>query len=192
MSGALQRSGRWLLERVLPGSYRDVILGDLDEHMTRGRSSAWYWRQVLSALHPLHLLRLGRDADYTSEDRSMNVATAVHHIVQDIRHGVRLLLKSPALTLCSLLAIALGIGLTTTMFSITYGVIYRGLPFDRSEQIIHFQRHDLSGRHDQMSVTIHDYTDWRARQKSFVDLAAFSTVTVTLPVSSLPCPSLIV
>ena len=177
----LQRAARWLLERVLPGEYGDVILGDLDEQMARGRGSAWYWRQVFSALHPLHLLRLGRDADYTAEgSNSMNAASLVHHFLQDVRHGVRLLFKNPALTACSLAALALGVGLTTTMFSITYGVLYRGLPYERSDEIIHIYSNNLADGHEYLQVTIHDYHDWRARQKSFVDLAAFSNTTVTV------------
>ena len=49
---------------------------------------------------------------------------------RDIRFGFRTLAKSPGLTAVAVLAITLGIGLTTTVFSIVYGALIKGLPFD--------------------------------------------------------------
>lgn len=40
---------RWILEHLVPGKKNDALAGDLLEEFRRGRSSTWYWRQVLSA-----------------------------------------------------------------------------------------------------------------------------------------------
>jgi putative ABC transport system permease protein len=101
-------------------------------------------------------------------------------ILRDVRYGSRSLLKSPALTGVSILALTLGIGLTTTMFSIVYGALMRGLPFERSDRIMHLERNNLSRGQESLEVPIHDYVDWRAQQRSFEGLAAFYTGTVNI------------
>ena len=44
------RVATWLLERLASGPKRESLIGDLAEQYRRGRSSAWYWRQVFMAL----------------------------------------------------------------------------------------------------------------------------------------------
>jgi hypothetical protein len=44
------RLASWLLRRLACGQKRESLIGDLDEQFARGRSSFWYWRQVLSAI----------------------------------------------------------------------------------------------------------------------------------------------
>jgi hypothetical protein len=46
----LPRLASWLLRRLTSGPNREALIGDLDEQFARGRSSAWYWRQVVSAI----------------------------------------------------------------------------------------------------------------------------------------------
>ncbi|HKG93075.1 MAG TPA: ABC transporter permease, partial [Gemmatimonadaceae bacterium] len=101
-------------------------------------------------------------------------------MLRDLRYGARSLIKSPALTLVSVLALTLGIGLTTTMFSIVYGALMRGLPFERSERIMSVARNNPSRNERRMDFTQHDYVDYRERQRSFEELAAFYTGTVNV------------
>jgi putative ABC transport system permease protein len=102
------------------------------------------------------------------------------NFLKDVRHGIRLLIKSPALTTVAVLALTAGIGLTTTMFSIVYGALYRGLPFDRPDQIIHLERTNIQQSGSSFEVSIHDFLDWRAQQRSFEALSGFYTGTVNL------------
>ncbi|HEX9727208.1 MAG TPA: ABC transporter permease [Gemmatimonadales bacterium] len=99
---------------------------------------------------------------------------------KDLRYSVRMLFKNPGLTAIAVVALTLGIGLTTTMFSIVYGALFRGLPFPESSRIMHLERNNLSQDIESMEVTIHDYRDWRAQQASFNGLAAFWNGTVNL------------
>ena len=98
-------------------------------------------------------------------------------ILDDVRLCLRVLIRRPALSAIAIIAIALGVGLTTTMFSIVYGAIIRGLPFDESEDLIHLELSRLSEGINSMGVSAHDLFDWRASQQSFEGLAAFTRGT---------------
>ncbi|HXT71853.1 MAG TPA: ABC transporter permease [Vicinamibacterales bacterium] len=99
----------------------------------------------------------------------------------DFRFGVRMLLKRRGTSVLAAVALALGIGLTTTMFSIVNGVILRGLPFEESNRLLHLGRENPArGNTDNFAVSPHDYVDWRARQTVFSDFAAFSQTQVIM------------
>jgi putative ABC transport system permease protein len=61
--------------------------------------------------------------------------TSLGHLTQDLRFGARVLQKSPSHTLVALLSLALGIGATTTMFSVFYGVLVSPYPYARPHEI---------------------------------------------------------
>ncbi len=101
-------------------------------------------------------------------------------LLSDLKYAGRGLLRSPGVTAIAIVALALGIGLTTVMFSIVYGALYRGLPFEGAERILHLERTNPTAGIQSMEVTIHDYRDWAERQRSFDQLAAFYTGTVNI------------
>ncbi|MBI3982464.1 MAG: ABC transporter permease, partial [Gemmatimonadetes bacterium] len=88
--------------------------------------------------------------------------------------------KNPGVTAIAVVALGLGIGLTTTMFSIVYGAMYRGLPFERAHELVHMERNDPGENGRPIEVPIHDYHDWVAQQKSFVGLMAFYSGTINV------------
>ena len=98
----------------------------------------------------------------------------------DLRYAGRGLLKSPGVTAIAVVALALGIGLTTVMFSIVYGALHRGLPFDGAERLMHLERANPTEGISSMEVTIHDYRDRRERQRSFTQMGAFYAGTVNI------------
>src|SRR5215208_886207 len=101
-------------------------------------------------------------------------------LIRDLRHGARSLLKSPALTAVAVLALMLGTGLTATMFSIVYGALMRGLPFEAGERIVHVSRSHPSHNARRMGVTPHEYVDYRDQQKTLEGLAAYSMGSMNL------------
>ncbi|MES1244950.1 MAG: ABC transporter permease [Acidobacteriota bacterium] len=101
-------------------------------------------------------------------------------IFRDLRFGFRMLAKTPGHTLAAVLALALGIGLSTAMFSIVYGAILRGLPFERSDRLMHVENNNPSKQQRSLEVYLPDFLVYRERQKSFEGLAAFYEGTINL------------
>ena len=93
-------------------------------------------------------------------------------LLQNVRFGVRMLFKGPGLTAAAVLALGLGIGLATAMFSIVYGAMLRGLPVPEAERLMHLENADPSHDDPSIEVFLHDFLDYRERQKSFESLAA--------------------
>ncbi len=101
-------------------------------------------------------------------------------LVRDLRFGFRMLAKTPGHTLAAVLTLALGIGLSAAMFSIVYGAVIRGLPFERSDRLMHVENNNPSREQPSLEVYQQDFLVYRERQKSFEDLAAFYEGTVNL------------
>jgi len=92
----------------------------------------------------------------------------------DLHYGARMVGKRPGTSAIAILALALGIGLTTTMFSIIEGVILRGLPFEDSDRIVAVSRATTQEPGQRDSITLHDFVDFRERQTSLEALAGYT------------------
>ena len=99
-------------------------------------------------------------------------------LLRDVRYGLRSLVKSPALTIISTLALTLGIGLTTTMFSIVYGALMKGLPYPDGDRIMIISRSNPVRGIERQDLPIQDFVDFKAQQRSFTDLAASTSGTI--------------
>ena len=99
-------------------------------------------------------------------------------LLRDVRFGVRTLLKSPGLAFVATLALTLGIGLTTTMFSIVYGALMKGLPYPDGNRIVVVQRANPARGINRQALPIQDYLDYRTQQRSFSHLAATTSGTI--------------
>ena len=101
-------------------------------------------------------------------------------ILRDIRYGLRSLAKNPGLVVVATIALTFGIGLTTTMFSITYGALMKGLPFVEGDRIVSLVRNNPTNGSNRMSTPISDYVDYRDNQRSLASLAAWYGGTVNV------------
>lgn len=101
-------------------------------------------------------------------------------LLQDLRYAGRMLFKNPGVAGIAVIALALGIGLTAIMYSIVHGALFRGLPFEDGNRIVHIERSNLAEGITDMAVSIHDYTDWRDQQSSFEELGAYYDGTANL------------
>jgi putative ABC transport system permease protein len=67
-------------------------------------------------------------------------------LFQDIRYGVRMLLKSPSVSIVATIALALGIGANTAIFSVVNAVLLRPLPFPNSDALTSVYKSSKDGR----------------------------------------------
>lgn len=81
--------------------------------------------------------------------------------LQDARYGLRLIFKRPAMTVVAILALAVGLGLTISMFSVLHGALYRGLPFPDSDRLILVQREQPGSGLKIESTPAGDFYRWR-------------------------------
>lgn len=103
-------------------------------------------------------------------------------LVNDSRLAVRMFVRQPGLTAAAVVALALGVGLTTLLFSIGYGIFLRGLPVPQGRRIMAVTFTNVAAGRQQLGVGIHDFADWRAAQRSFDDLAAFQMASLNVVV----------
>ncbi len=99
---------------------------------------------------------------------------------KDVKYGVRMLISSPGLSLIAVVAFALGIGLTTTVFSIVNGAMYKGLPFDGADRIVSIWRTNPERDIDRGGVSLHDFIDYRDQQTSLEAFGLWNQGAVNL------------
>jgi putative ABC transport system permease protein len=91
----------------------------------------------------------------------------------DIRFGARMLLKSPMMTFIALLALTLGIGANTAIFSVVNGVLLRSFPYADAERLVLVWEKKQGGRTDQNVINLGNFSDWREQNQVFTDMAMF-------------------
>jgi predicted permease len=108
----------------------------------------------------------------------------MYTMLRDLRYALRQLFKSPGFALTAIFTLALGVGANTAIFSVIYGLLLQTLPFHDAGRIV-----AILETHPQFAggaeATYPDYLDWRAQQKGFEQVAAYSVVnpsTVSLVV----------
>src|SRR5215210_766001 len=90
---------------------------------------------------------------------------------QDLRYGTRMLLKSPAVTLVAIVALTLGIGANTAIFTVVNAVLLRALTYAEAEQLAIVWERQPS--RDQNVINLGNFFDWKDQNKVFSDMAAF-------------------
>jgi putative ABC transport system permease protein len=97
--------------------------------------------------------------------------TGLYRFVQDVRYGARVLRRNPVFAAVAIFTLALGIGATTAIFSVVYGVLLRPLPYDKPEQIVRLW--GIDAKANRISFSDVNFADVRAQNHSFEGLAEY-------------------
>ena len=109
---------------------------------------------------------------------ALGVPPEMDTLLQDLRFGLRLLLRQPAFTLLVVLTLALGIGANTAIFSVVNGVLLRPLPFPSPERLVRvWGYHPSIG---QETASLPDFRDWREGVPAFEHLEACASTYFNL------------
>lgn len=103
----------------------------------------------------------------------------MNRLLQDLRYGLRQLRKSPGFTVAAIFTLALGIGANTAIFSIIESVVLRPLPLRDPDRLVW-----LNGKvpqTDEAGVSPADFLDYRAANRSFESIGAFSQMVLAGP-----------
>ncbi len=104
----------------------------------------------------------------------------MRNLVRNLRFGFRLLGKNLAFTSVALLALTLGIGANTAIFTVIYGALLSPLPYPNPDQLVMVWSR-VNGHNN--SVSAGDYLDWKRQNSVFQDMVAWSGGTFSLSAS---------
>jgi putative ABC transport system permease protein len=126
------------------------------------------------------LLEVGGVEQVKEEVRAGRTGFAIETFFQDLRYGLRSLLKKPGFTLTAVIALALGIGANTAIFSVINGVLLRSLSYANPDRIVMLWERNVAGTQLQNVVSPGNFLDWQKQSTSFEHVAAVAEQRVNL------------
>ena len=194
MSDRLPRGLHRLLALGLPGDQREPIAGDLEEEYAARarqigplRAGLWAWWHAARLASSFARERLlGRRGVPPIADEIPRRLRMWESLVQDVAFGARMLRRQPGFTAVAVLALALGIGANTAIFSVVDAVLWRPLPFPRADQLVAIGEERVRDGQLMGSVAPADFVDWRAASRAFAMMAAASDFNLNLSGSGEP------
>src|SRR6201993_564192 len=161
---------RQRLETELDKELRYHIERQTEENIAAGMN-AREARQAASRM-------FGGVSQIEEECRDMRQAQYLENFLQDLRYAMRMLGRSPAFTVVIVLTLALSIGANSAIFSVIDGVLLKPLPYPQAERIA---RVFYSSRnYPKFPVNPWDFLDFRARNRSLENFAAYTHADVQL------------
>ena len=143
-----------LLERFLPSSTADAVVGDLIERQVTG---VRLWRETLVAIWHLR-------------DRAPKEVELMSSFVSDLRLAARLLARAPTFTAAAVLTLGIAIGATAAIFSVANPVLVQPLPYRNADRVMVVWERERDGSRSTVGfATIRDYAD---RTTTFESTAA--------------------
>jgi putative ABC transport system permease protein len=109
------------------------------------------------------------------DSRAIGTLAWADPLRQDLRYAARALRKSPGFTLGAVLALTLGIGANTTIFSVINATLLRPLPFPDPSRLATVWTGSVEDPRSRNIVSLPNYRDWKAQNHAFEDIALFDS-----------------
>src|SRR5215468_4218930 len=107
-------------------------------------------------------------------------------LLQDLRYGVRMLLKNPGFTVVAVIALALGIGANSAIFSVVNAALLRPLPYRNPDRLVMVWGNFLRLNMTRLGVSAPEFFDYKNQNEIFSEVAAYQDVTFNLTGGSGP------
>jgi putative ABC transport system permease protein len=156
----------------LDDDIRDHIERETQDNIERGMTPEEARRQAMLAFGNVALVK--------EDTRRVWVSAWLDEARQDLRYAARTLLKNRAFATAAAATLALAIGASTTMFSVLNAVLLRPLPYRAPDQLAMLWTEDPTQNLREGRSTLWDLEQWRSQSRSFVDMAVFDAIGVTL------------
>jgi putative ABC transport system permease protein len=104
----------------------------------------------------------------------------MHQSLSDLRSGVRMLLAYPTLSLVAVLTLGVGIGLSTTVFSVVNGALFKGLPFPDADRIVAIAATRTAQNQRRQPLSVQDLAVVEERQTSFEQIGAYGFAAINV------------
>jgi predicted permease len=104
----------------------------------------------------------------------------VETLLQDIRYGWRMLVRNPGFSAIAVLTLAIGVGASTAIFSVVDTVLLRPLPYQQPDQLVVVTESLPGMSTDEIGVSAAEYQDYRDRNRSFTQVAAYESAGFNL------------
>jgi predicted permease len=129
-------------------------------------------------------IELGGIEQVKEQVREERLGNWLHSVLSDCRYGLRQLRKSPGATAVMVFTLALGIGATTAIFSVVYGVLLRPLPYTDSNSIMAIFEVNSKGGWSHLADP--NFDDFRDQNRSFQAIAKYNYYVVSVSGASQP------
>jgi predicted permease len=129
-------------------------------------------------------IELGGMEQVKEQVREERIGNWLHSVISDCRYGVRQLCKNPGFTVVAVLTLALGIGATTAIFSVVYGVLLQPLPYPAPNRIMAVFEVTSEGRLSRVADP--NFDDFRDQSRSFQAIAKYNDNVASVSGASQP------
>ena len=164
-----------ILSRLRALFHRKALESELDEEL-RAHLENETAKYIATGLSPQEAARRASLAlgglEQTKElCREARGISFLETLIYDVRHGLRVLRKSPGFAAVAILTLALGIGANTAMFSVTQGIVFAPLPYSQPDRLVSVWENNP--RFPRVWVSYPNFLDWQRTTHSFQQIAAF-------------------
>src|SRR5215212_3716015 len=104
----------------------------------------------------------------------------MNHLWKDLRYAARSLVRNPAFTGVAVLALALGIGVNSAIFSLIDATLLRPLPYADLDRVVVFWENNLQSGAEQLNPSPADFFDYKNRNQVFEYMGAFAEGNLTI------------